>query len=291
MAEDAFRSPYLISTDTLTERLGAPALRIFDCSTRLMPEGDGVIRVEPCHAEHEAAHIPGAGYLDLQGRLSDLSSPWRYMMPAPDALARAFGEAGVGKDADVVLYDAGGMMWATRIWWMLRAIGFERAAVLDGGLKKWRLEGRPIASGPSAYAPAPPFSARPRPGLFCGKEDVVGAMAAPGNSLVNALTTEQFRGGGIHYGRPGRIPGSLSVPARELTDPATGALKPLSVLEAKFAEAGVDLDNPVLCYCGGGIAATLDAFVLTLLGAERVTVYDASLSEWARDPALPMVTD
>lgn len=290
MSENAFQSPYLISTGDLAGRLDDPDIRIFDCTTRLVPEPGGNVRVEPCDAEHAEAHIPGAGYLDLQGRFSDRDSPWRYMMPAPDILAAAFAAAGIGVGTKVVLYDADGMMWATRIWWMLRAIGFDSAQVLNGGFGKWRREGRAIAAGGSRYPEAAAFAPVPRPQLFCGKDAVLAALDAPETSLVNALTAEQFVGGGTQYGRPGRIPGSLCVPARELTDPETGALKPPGELIAMFTLAGVDIDAPILCYCGGGIAATLDGFVLTLLGAREITVYDASLSEWARDPALPMVT-
>ena len=106
--------------------------------------------------------------------------------------------------------------------------------------------------------------------------------------VLNALTEEQHRGGGVHYGRPGRIRASVNVAARDLVDPATHAYLPADVLRGKFAVVGALEADRVITYCGGGIAASSDAFVLTLLGQDDVSVYDASLSEWARDPSLPM---
>ncbi len=290
MINDRFDSRFLISTETLAQQLDAPALRIFDCTQRLVPDPERYVRAESCKPEFDAAHIPGAGYLDILTELSDTTSRWRYMLPALDELAAAFGRRGVGAGTHVVLYDTDGMMWATRVWWMLRAIGFDDAAVLDGGLKHWLAGGGAVSNAPCEYVEVAPAPVHERPGLLVDKEAVQAAMNAPETAIVNALTAEQHKGGGIQYGRPGRISGSTGVPARELTDPDTGLLLPVPDLRRKFETAGVDLANPVLCYCGGGIAATLDAFVLTLMGADSVSVYDASLSEWAQDPSLPMET-
>ncbi|MBT6095252.1 MAG: sulfurtransferase [Rhodospirillaceae bacterium] len=291
MTDDHFDSRYLISADALAQQLDDPALRIFDCTQRLVPDPERYVRAESCKPEFDAAHIPGAGYLDILTELSDTSSQWRYMLPALDDLAAAFARRGVGADTRVVLYDTDGMMWATRVWWMLRAIGFDDAAVLDGGLKHWLAEGYAVSDAPCIYGETQPPSVQARPGLLIDKEAVLSAMNASGVAIVNALTTEQHRGGGIQYGRAGRITGSTGVPARELTDPETGQLIPVPDIRRKFDSAGVDLANPVVCYCGGGIAATLDAFVLTLMGAQDVGVYDASLSEWAQNPSLPMESD
>jgi len=291
MENDRFESPYLVSTQELAARLQEPDLRIFDCTQRLVPDPDLYVKAEPCQAEFDLGHIPGAGYLDLKGELSDPQSRWRYAMPPAADVAAAFGRRGVGDGAKVVLYDQGGMMWATRIWWMLRAIGFDDAAVLDGGLPAWKADGLALSTDPCTYAEAPAPAVKERSGLLVGKEAVLAALDARATKVVNALTAEQHAGGGITYGRPGRISGTVGVAARELTDAETGRLLPASQLKAKFTDAGVDPETPVLCYCGGGIAATLDAFVLTLMGAESVSVYDNSLQEWALDPSLPMETD
>jgi thiosulfate/3-mercaptopyruvate sulfurtransferase len=190
----------------------------------------------------------------------------------------------------VILYDRFVNMWAARVWWMLRAFGFDDASVLNGGFKKWTREGRPVAADDGA-TPRRTFTARPRPDLIADKSGVLAALDDERACVLNALTDEQHRGtGGTTYARPGRIAGSANVPARELVDPETHAYLPLDVLRAKFAATGALDAKRVVTYCGAGIAASSDAFVLTLLGRPDVAVYDASLSEWAADPSLPMET-
>ena len=178
-------------------------------------------------------------------------------------------------------------MWAARVWWMLRAFGFDHAAVLNGGFKKWTGERRPVAADPGER-PARRFVARPRPELIADKAAVLAGIGDGATCVLNALSEEQHRGGGVNYGRPGRIRQSVNVPARDLVDPATHAYLPADVLRRKFEAVGALAASRVITYCGGGIAASSDAFVLALLGRDDIAVYDASLSEWARDPALPM---
>ena len=291
MSDTSFDSPYLIQAETLEARLDDPNLRLFDCTQRLVPDPERGVRAENCKAEFDEAHIPGAGYLDLAGELSDTTSRWRYTCPAPDDLAARFAKRGIGPDSQVVLYDTTMMMWATRVWLMLRSLGHNNVAVLDGGLSKWLADGRPTSSEPDRYPPAAAFPVTTSGTPFVDKDTVLAALAAPETTVVNALSAEQHAGGGIQYGRPGRITGTVNVVARDLTDADTGLLKSPDEIRALFAAADVDLDKPVLCYCGGGIAATLDTFALTLLGAKEITVYDASLQEWATDDSLPMETD
>jgi thiosulfate/3-mercaptopyruvate sulfurtransferase len=280
--------PPLVSTQWLADHLADARLRVFDCTTFLHPEPTGRFRIENGRAPYEAGHVPGAGLLDLQDELSDRSSPLRFTMPAAEALATTVGARGIGDDSAVVLYCAGPPMWATRVWWMLRAIGFDRAAILDGGIAKWRAEGRPLSTEPCRYQPAT-LAARPRPELFVDRAAMQAAIGRGGTVTVNALTEEQHRGtGGAGYGRPGRIAGSVCVPSVSLVA-EDKTLRPLPELRAAFAAIGANTAERVLCYCGGGIAATLDAFVLTaLLGHRDVAVYDASMQEWAKDPSLPM---
>jgi thiosulfate/3-mercaptopyruvate sulfurtransferase len=174
------------------------------------------------------------------------------------------------------------------VWWMLRAYGFDNAQVLDGGLIKWRHEGRALASEATAYPPAR-FIARPRPGFFADKARVADAIGAADVRLVNALTPEQHAGkGGVHYGRAGHIPGSCNVASRGLVDPVTNALPPLDELRRRFDTAGLLGSERVIAYCGGGIAASLTALSLVALGKDDVEVYIHSLQEWANDPAAPM---
>ena len=210
------------------------------------------------------------------------------MMPPAAQFAETMGRLGVGDGVRVVLYDRAVNMWAARVWWMLRAFGFDAAAVLNGGFRKWTGEGRPVAAADDAR-PARPFTARPRPDLIANKAGVLAAIGDDRACVLNALSEEQHTGvGGSTYGRPGRIAGSANVPARDLVDPETHAYLPADVLREKFRAAGALGAGRVITYCGAGIAASSDAFVLTWLGHEDVAVYDASLSEWAPDATLPM---
>ena len=281
---------YLVETDWLAAHLEDPALRVLECTTLLHPLPEGGYRAESGRAAWAAGHIPRSGFADLTADLSDRTSPLRFMMPPAAEMAAAMARLGVGEGTRVVLYDRFVNMWAARVWWMLRAAGFEDAAVLNGGWRKWTLEGRPTSTEPCAYPPGR-FVARPRPELFAGKGAVLAGLGERATCVLNALTEEQHRGtGGVTYGRPGRIAGSANVAARSLVDPKTHAYLPAGVLRERFAAAGALAAGRVITYCGGGIAASSDAFVLTLLGHERVAVYDASLSEWAADPSLPMET-
>lgn len=282
---------WLISTEQLAAQLGDPDLRVFDCSTRLAPDPKATFRVEPCRPEWEASHIPGAGFIDIQGDLSRDDPNLRFTLPDATAFAAAAGRLGIGDGTRVVLYSRFHPMWATRVWWMLRAFGFDNAAVLDGGIDKWEAEGRATDSG-TVLHPAATFTATPRPELIADQTRVQAAMADDGTVVLNALGRDQHAGGdGVHYGRPGRIAGSVNVPAREMLDPKTRAFLPLPRLKQMLADVGADGSGPLVTYCGGGIAATTPAFIMALLGHDDVALYDNSLTEWCMNPNLPMETD
>jgi thiosulfate/3-mercaptopyruvate sulfurtransferase len=280
----------LITTDALAREIGDRNLRIFDCTTYLEPPppgSDDPYVAAPGRASFEAAHIPGADFLDIQGEFSDNTTRLRFMMPPVAQLEAAFGRHGVGPGTRVVLYSIGTMMWATRFWWMLKALGFDEAAVLDGGFDKWTAEGRPVESGPAPGHPAAAFVARPRPGWFVEKERVLAASGDPEFVIVNALGPQFHQGlEPSRYGRPGRIPGSVNVPAASLVDPQSKTFTTLDDAAAKFAAAGVGEDRHVIVYCGGGISATVDLFLLHQLGFGDLALYDGSMGEWAKDPAL-----
>lgn len=286
----AGHSAALISTDELALRLGAPAVRVFDCTTYLKPGPDGRYIAESGRANYDKGHVPGAAFLDLGAELSDTASKLRFTLPPPKTLAKSFAGKGIGHGVHAVLYSHASPVWATRIWWMLRAVGFDEASILDGGLDKWKGENRPLSTEETKFPPAT-LSLRARPGLFVDKDDMKDAIGKADVLSLNALSREQHAGsGGMAYGRAGRIAGSSCVPAASLFGPDK-ALKPIAELRAAFdaVGAGQDKDKRILCYCGGGIAATLDAFVLTaVLGQRNVAVYDNSMQEWANDPALPM---
>jgi thiosulfate/3-mercaptopyruvate sulfurtransferase len=285
----------LISTDDLAARLGRPELRVYDCTTYLEPPdpgSDDPYKTVSGRQTFLAGHIPGADFLDLQGELSATDTRLRFMMPSAEHLARAFGRHGLGDGTRVVLYSLGSMMWATRVWWMLRALGFDAAAVLDGGFDRWQAEGRAVETGEPKGYPAATFSARPRPGRFVDKAAVRAAIGDPGAVTVNALGPQFHRGlEPSRYGRPGRVPGSVNVPAATLVDPETKRFVAPADALARFAAAGVTRERRVIAYCGGGISATIDLFLLHQLGFDDLTLYDGSMGEWAKDPSLPIETD
>jgi thiosulfate/3-mercaptopyruvate sulfurtransferase len=285
----------LISTTELGSILDRPTLRLFDCTTYLEPAPDGssvpYIAV-PGLKTFEAGHIPGANFLDLQGEFSDQGTELKFMMPEVAQLAAAFGRHGISDASEVVLYSIGTPMWATRFWWMLTSLGFENVAVLDGGLDKWKLEGRALGTGSAkGYKPAT-FTAKPKPGFFVDKQQTLEATTADNTVVVNALGPQFHKGlEPSRYGRPGRVPGSCNVSAATLLDPTTKAFVPLADAEAKFVAQGITKDKRVVAYCGGGISATVDLFLLHRLGYPNLTLYDGSMGEWAKDASLPIETD
>ena len=283
----------LVETHALEAALDDSDLRIVDCTTWLRPAepgDDAPYRVVPGRSDYDAGHIPGAVFLDIQGEISDPDTRLRFMAPSAERFADAMGRLGIGDGARVALYSAGSIMWATRVWWMLRAFGFDAAAVLDGGFEKWKAEGRPVTTTPEA-CPAARFEARPRPGFFVDRHHVLDRIGDAGSATVNALGPEFHLGAGpSRYGRPGRIPSSVNVPAASLLDPDNGAFVPPDEARRAFEDAGVTTDRHVVAYCGGGISATVDLFLLHQLGYPDLTLYDASMGEWARDPDLPIET-
>jgi thiosulfate/3-mercaptopyruvate sulfurtransferase len=281
-------SRFLVSTEWLQEHLADPGLRLFD-ATAGVSVAPGSAESQPAAAVFERAHIPGARYLDLKNDLSDAAAALDFTRLDPERAAAAFALAGVGAGSAVVIYSTSTYGWATRAWWLLNEIGFTDVAVLEGGFAKWVQEGRATASGTQdAYPPANPV--RPSPaGLFADLDAVVAAIGHGGSTLINALSPEHFSGAapGPHN-RRGRIPGSISLPAASLVAKADNSLRPMEVLRLELAEKSISSETNVIVYCGSGIAATVDAFVLRALGHQKVRVYDGSLSEWSKDPTRPL---
>jgi thiosulfate/3-mercaptopyruvate sulfurtransferase len=285
----------LITSAELADIIDQPNLRLFDCTTYLEPAPDDSTvpyNVVPGRHTYEAGHIPKADFLDLQGEFSDQGTELRFMMPNVAQLEAAFGRHGIGANSRVVLYSIGTPMWATRFWWMLKSLGFDNVFVLDGGFDKWKAEGRAIESGPvkgsKGYQPAA-FTAKPRSGYFVGKQDVLAARDDRNTVVVNALGPQFHKGlEPSRYGRPGRIPGSCNVSAATLLDPQTKAFVPLADAEKSFVSQGITREKRVVAYCGGGISATIDLFLLYRLGFDNLTLYDGSMGEWAKDASLPI---
>jgi thiosulfate/3-mercaptopyruvate sulfurtransferase len=288
-------SQYLVETDWLAEHLADPDLRIIDCTQYLPGYGDTVeITTISGRENYERGHIPGAAYVDLLGELSDRTRTGIYApMPPAEQFAAVMSRIGVGDGTRVVLYDDFLGMYAARVWWMLRAFGFDNAAVLNGGWRKWTSEGRPVSTEPATYSPAT-FVPRPRPELIASKEDVLAAIPDEDVTIINALLEPEYTGDPAfphHYGRPGHIPSSVNVPFATVVDMAGDTrFAPADELRQRFADAGALDRERVITYCGGGIAASQTALLLTLLGQEHVALYDGSMTEWGADPTLPLVT-
>ncbi len=278
----------LVSPAELQSMLADPALRLFDTTVHMRP-GPAGLEISSGRASWLEAHIPGAGFMDLLTELADGKHRLRFMMPPEDQLVRVLSGLGIDRSTRVVLYNAGPTWWATRAFFMLRAVGFDAVRVLDGGLDRWRLESRPLESGERHYPPAR-FTIGDRRAVFADKTDVITAMRGRTRHLMHALSPAVFRGEVVSYGRPGHIPGSVNLFATTLLDPATQSFLPPEQLRQRLAASGVLDEKPTIAYCGGGISATTNAFALLLLGREDVQIYDASMTEWGPDPALPMET-
>lgn len=273
----------LVSTDWLGRHLGNPDLVVLDCSvhTEETPEG---FANHSGFDDYLLGHIPTAGFADLKGNLSDQPSPIEFAPPSPEAFCAAMGRLGVGDASRVVLYDSMFSAWAARVWWMLRWIGFDHAAILDGGFNAWKTEGRPISTELATYPPRR-LTPRPRPELIAKEDEVRGAINSPKVQLIDTLPAESYRGEiALYEGRAGHIPSAINISALDLID-ETGRYKPLPDLAAMH---DVDRDQRIITYCGGGIAASSEAFALTRLGFKNVAVYTASLQEWAANPNNPM---
>lgn len=287
MANGFAHPEFIVETDWLADHLDDPKVRVLDCTTHLMPPTQGgAYDVVSGRADFEKSHLPGAGFADIDNDLSDKNHRLHFMLPSPEFFAAAIGKLGVGDDTKVILYSTANHWWATRLWWMLRVFGHDHAAVLNGGFYKWTREGRAVEQGPERLARQASFTARTRDGQVADKEDVLAAIGAGDVCTLNALRPDQHAGtGGSVYGRLGHITGSINVAAVNVVN-GNNEFKSADELRVQFADA---LAKPrVITYCGGGIAASSTTMLLTMLGHNNVQLYDASLSEWAPDPTLPM---
>ena len=274
----------LVSAEWLHANLDAPDLVVLDASVTVAPDDNGGFQILNGRAAYDEGHIPTAGFADLMGALADDNSPNDYAVPAPEDFAAAMGALGVGDDTRVVLYDTTGGPWAARVWWMLRWVGFDNAALLDGGLDGWTSAGYDLSTDP-ADEPVRSLTVDLRPELIVEKEEVHAAISDESVDLIDAMPAAHYRGDFTLYDRPGHIPTATNAPSNALLDD-TGHFRAEQELDAMFSG---DRDKRAITYCGGGIAASADAFIMTRLGYKDVAVYTASLQEWSAEPENPMV--
>ena len=273
----------IVSTDWLADQLRSPDLRVVDASWYLPAAG------RDAWNEYLDGHIPGAVYFDLDS-LSSHETPLPHMLARPEQFARAVGALGIGDQHQVVVYDGSGAnVSAGRVWWMFRVYGHTDVAVLDGGLRKWRAEGRPVET--DALTPLPAhFTPRFDGGLVRSVADMLDNLVDPSAQVVDARSVGRFQGEepeprpGL---RPGHIPGSRNVPYASLVA-ADGTLLPPAELRRRFEQAGVDLSRPVVTTCGSGVTACQLLLALEVLGHGDHALYDGSWSEWGARQDTPV---
>lgn len=272
----------LVTTAELAEALGAPDLRVVDASWFL----DG----RDAHAAYRSAHIPTAVFFDIEA-ISDRSSPLPHMLPSPEAFAEAAGRLGIASTDRIVVYDQAGLFSAARVWWSFRAMGAPDVQVLDGGLPKWRADGRPVAAGETQPRPAL-FAPRFHPALVRDFDATAAALRTGSEQVADARSAARFRGEAAEPRpgvRAGHMPGSKSLPYDAVLN-ADGTLRPAAALRPIFAEAGLDLDRPTTVSCGSGVTAPILALALARLGQWDAAVYDGSWADWGSRPEAEIVT-
>jgi thiosulfate/3-mercaptopyruvate sulfurtransferase len=275
----------LVTTDWLADHLNDPKIKVVDASFKL----PGVLPLPK--DDYLAAHIPGAVFFDVDA-VSDHANPLPHMFPSAEQFGRDIGALGISNDDMVVIYDAGGWIAGPRAWWMFLSYGHDKVRLLDGGLKKWRAEGRAVESGQVRPSPATfkaVFDARRVRSI----EQMAANLKSRAEQVIDARAADRFEGRAAEPRpglRSGHIPGSRSLPYGKLFDATTGVMNPASELRAAFAGAGVKLDAPIVTSCGSGVSAAVLTLALYRLGVENPALYDGSWSEWGQLDGPPVAT-
>jgi thiosulfate/3-mercaptopyruvate sulfurtransferase len=275
----------LVSTEWLAAHLSDPHVRILDSSFKQ----PGI--TPTARADYDAGHIPGAVFFDIDG-VAEPGTSLAHMIPSAERFAAKMAERGIGSEDKVIVYDANGLSSAGRAWWMLRLFGHDNVALLDGGLPKWKAEGRPLDTK-APVIPQRRFTTRFDPALVRDKAAVLANVTNRREQVVDARAAGRFDGSAEETWpgrRRGHIPGSCNLSFDQVTDPQTKQLKNAEELQKLFAGAGVALDRPIVTSCGSGVTACALAFALYLIGHDRAAIYDGSWSEWGLPDGPPIAT-
>lgn len=275
----ADRSRWFVSTDWLAQHLTDPNVVVIDGSWHLAGRD--------ARAEYATAHIPGAVFFDID-TVADRANPLPHMLPSAEQFAREVGERGIDERQRIVVYDSIGLSSAPRVWWTFKVMGAQDVVILDGGLPKWRAEGRPLDDHAVTRAPRA-FHADFDAAAVRDLASVRANLATHGFQLVDARPAPRFRGEAPEpraWVKSGRVPDSFNVPSGELI--ADGHMKDDAALRAAFVAAGVDLDKPIVTSCGSGVNAASLSLALDMLGVHDTALYDGSWTEWGARDDLPI---
>jgi len=275
----------LVSSQWLSEHINDPDLVILDSSVFIKMDNGNMSSISG-KAQYDKGHIPNAGFADLIGALSGHDNTLEFVMPTPDKFASAIGELGIDNNSRVVVYSTDNHVWATRLWWMLRWAGLEQVALLDGGLKGWKNEGRELSTEPSNHT-AKKFILALKPELIADRDEVFNAISDEKVNIIDALPASSYNGKFTMYARPGHIPTAINMPSSDSIN-VSGHFKSYDELDMHYEG---DRSERFITYCGGGVAASGIAFNMHRLGFKDVAIYMGSLQEWATNPENPMTTE
>jgi thiosulfate/3-mercaptopyruvate sulfurtransferase len=276
----------VVSTDWLADRLSAPDIVILDASYHLPT------LKRDAKAEYLAEHIPRALFFDID-EIADSTNPLPHMLPSPEKFASHMRRMGIGDGKQVIVYDSVGLFSAARAWWMFRVFGHGDVAVLDGGLPKWKAEGRPLAEGPPGPVQERHFTARFNSALVRDKDEVRRAIETGDAEIADARSPARFAGAepepraGL---RSGHMPGAHNLHYARLLNP-DGTIKDAAGIKSALSESGIDLSRPIVTSCGSGVTAAIVNLGLELVGHSDHGLYDGSWSEWGADPDLPITSE